>query len=139
MSCGSALYAVSTRPSTFSFTDARADFAVPLYETVRRFGQHVCLEGFQASVREGYYKVDATVCLTSPDAGTYGAFVAVDGNRLPGAYSQVEVSADGTATLPLTGIVRNCCKCPKSVTVCVTGAAGTSVEVVDAALTVVRL
>lgn len=139
MGCKSALYAASTEPQSFSFTEARDAYQVALFETVRRFGQCTRLEGRVAVCGEGYYFANANVTLTSSDAGSYTVSLYLDGNAVPGATGTVTLDAAASSTICIPAIVRNCNSCSHKLTVVVGGEPGTEAVVENAALSLMRL
>lgn len=126
MSCKSALYAAMQTP-----TAVAVGGVIPLGSLIRRYGGDLSLNGNAVNITgAGYYDVDASITVLSTAAGTITATLYKDGVAVPGASASATAAANGTVDLNIPALVRQvCCEAGSALTLVLTGAAGTIVNV----------
>lgn len=113
---------------------------IPLGSIERRNGCAIDLNGDNILLRgTGYYEVGATFTFVPSVAETVTIKLYKDGVEVPGA--EAEVNTDAAATLPIMAIVReSCCASTGQLSFRVsTSIATTTVQLLNAAVTVVKL
>ena len=116
------------------------DSVIPLGSIERRAGCAIDLNGDNIRlIGNGYYKVAATFSFIPSVAETVTIRLYKDGVEVPGAEAQV--NTDAAATLPIVAIVReSCCDTVGQLSFRVsTSIATTTVQLLNAAVTVVKL
>ena len=115
MSCKSLLYTALT-----TTTAVTAGGAIPLGNTVRRFGNAIRAEGSTITLLEpGYYAISVTATVQPTAATAFDMQVTENGTPLPGAITTVAPTAAGNSTpmmIPRT-VSRVYCRGTKSIAV----------------------
>lgn len=140
MSCKSAIYVENTSSFSAAFVAGSLVQTVPLGSTLRRFGNCIRQTGNGVRIGDGYYEVVASVTVQGTTAGTYQVQLLNDGVAVPGASGTLTLTAAGFGVVSFPAIVRNCGQCCSStLTLAISGAAATTANVVNVAMTVERL
>ena len=107
----SAIYTVNNTSTTVS-----PGSAIPLGDTVRRFGCNVNKNGNTIALTgKGYYLITAIATVSAATVGDVGVEMLENAEAVVGASGASSISAEGeTATIPITAIVRNVCDCPSA-------------------------
>lgn len=117
----SILYAANTNPQTFIANGSIVNFG----SIIRRYGCNVVLSGGNAVVDgQGYYDVDVNLTFTAA-AGTVVVQIFKDGVAVQGAEATITTVADTSYAVTIPTIVRQSCCCESTITVVISGVAGT--------------
>lgn len=118
----SILYASNTISQATTATGTTLNFGT----AVRRYGCNVGMSGGNIIVSgSGYYDVDVSLMFTAGGAGTAQVQVLKDGTAITGATATV-TTADATSyAISVPCVVRNTCCCESTISVVVSGVAGT--------------
>lgn len=90
---------------------------IPLGATIRRFGCNIAQDGNTITLTgKGYYLINVSATVNPTAIGNVGITMLKDGVPVVGATVSGSVStANNSAALPITAVVRNNCDCDTSI------------------------
>lgn len=119
----SILYAANTTAQSIAAAGSIVNFG----SAVRRYGCNLDISGGNVETKGcGYYDIDASVTFSAAAAGAATMQLYVDGVAITGAKAIITISAaNASETVNIPVITRATCDCTSTVTVIISGLAGT--------------
>lgn len=117
----SILYAANINDQAFVAAGTIINFG----NIIRRYGCNLNLSGGNAIINgTGYYDVDVNLTFTAA-AGTVSIQIYKDGVAVPGAEATITTAATTNYSVTIPAIIKENCCCESTITVVISGAAGT--------------